>query len=209
MDASPFAAILAVLVERVPGAYAASLVDREGESVDYAGVVNPFDVKVAAAHFRLILQEIERFGHLGAPRSLIVRGERRTIITLQLPDEYALVVLLRRRAGFLSSRRAYAACIRGLAAEAGWTLPPEQAWFPVLVVTNPKRKPVLVNGHPAIVMGTVVGLGRGERGFRVRIADDRELTVVREPGGAWYADEWLPDDAFAARATLPPRGTAG
>ncbi len=205
MDASPFAAILGALVERVPGAYAASLVDVLGESVDYAGVVDPFDVKVAAAHFRLILQELERFGQLGAPRSVVVRGARRTIITLQLPDDYALVVLLRRRAGFLSSRRAYAACVRSLASEAGWTVPPEPPWYPVVVVTNPKRKPVLVNGHAAIVMGTVVNLARGERGFRVRIADDRELTVVREPGGAWYADEWLPDDAFAARATLPPR----
>ena len=200
MDASPFASILSALIERVPGAYAASLVDVLGESVDYAGVVEPFDVKVAAAHFRLILQELERFGQLGTPTSLTVRGERRTIVAMQLPDGYALVVLLRRRAGFAASSRAYAVCIRALAAEAGWDLVKERAWHPVAVRINDRKRPVLVNDQPVVVMGAIVG----ETGFRVRVGE-RELTLVRESGGNWYADDWIPDDAFASRPTLPPR----
>lgn len=205
MDASPFAAILSTLVERVPGAFAASLVDKEGESVDYAGLVDPFEVKVAAAHVRIVMQELELFEKLGIPRSLTVRGARRTIVAKALPDGYALVVLLRRRAGFAPSRRAYAVCVRALAAEAGWKLPPEQAWYPVMVRINEKRRPTLVNDHPAVVMGALAGDGE-EHGFRVRIGD-REMTLVREAGGAWYADEWLPDDAFSARPTLPPRNS--
>jgi hypothetical protein len=37
----------------------------------------------------------------------------------------------------------------------------------------------------------VMGLPRGERGFRVRTATGGELTVVREAGNTWYADEEL------------------
>ena len=44
-----FTAILASLVERVPGAHAAALVDAEGETVDYAGDGEPFFLRVAAA----------------------------------------------------------------------------------------------------------------------------------------------------------------
>ena len=38
------------------------------------------------------------------------------------------------------------------------------------------------------VMGAVVGLGRGERGYRVRTSSGEELTLVRERLGRWYAD---------------------
>ena len=56
--ASPFSAILQRLCESC-GAQAAALVDAEGETVDYAGRVAPFDARVAAAEWRLVLAEIE------------------------------------------------------------------------------------------------------------------------------------------------------
>jgi hypothetical protein len=39
------------------------------------------------------------------------------------------------------------------------------------------------------VLGTVVGLASRERGWRVRLDTGVEVTLVREPGGFWYADE--------------------
>ncbi|MEO8876512.1 MAG: hypothetical protein ABI461_13060, partial [Polyangiaceae bacterium] len=68
MDASPFASILGALIERIPGAFAVGLVDREGETVDYAGQVTPFDIKVAAAHFQIIMLQLLDIPVLGTPR---------------------------------------------------------------------------------------------------------------------------------------------
>jgi len=198
MEATSFAKILHELIARLPGAYACALVDLGGETVDYAGVVSPFDVKVAAAHMRIILNDVAEYGAIGKPRWIVLRGDRRSFVARQLPDGYALVVMLRRRAGFTASARAYAACERALAAEAGWT-PPEHgsSWFAVEVEVDRRGRPIRVNAGPTAravpveVFGAVMGLSRGERGFRARTATGGELTLVREPGNTWYADEDL------------------
>jgi hypothetical protein len=194
MDATTFAKILSDLIGRLPGAYACALVDLGGETVDYAGVVDPFDVKVAAAHLRIILNDVDEYAVLGKPRWLVLRGQKRSYIARSLPDGYALIVLLRRRAGFTASARAFAACERELAAEAGWSpLGGAARWFPVDVEIDARGRPVHV-GSPAVrveVFGSVMGLSRGERGFRVRTAAGTELTLVREPGNSWFADDDL------------------
>ena len=193
-DPTSFARILSDLLTRLPGAFATALVDLGGETVDYAGVVDPFDVKVAAAHIRILLNDIEELGALGVPRRVIIRGARRSFIGRQLPEGYALVVLLRRRAGFTASERAFAACERALALEAGWIAPGVQpAWFPISVTVDARGRPRSVAMPPLTVevFGSVMGLPRGERGFRVRTSKGTELTLVREAGHAWYADEDL------------------
>ncbi len=198
MDASPFARILGELVARIPGAHAAALVDSEGETVDYAaGRADPFEVKVAAAHLRIVLNEIAR-SPLGHPTSLVVRGTHASFLARSLPDGYAVVVMLRKRAGFASTSRALTVCERRLHAEANW--PPVErrgAWYPVYVRAEAGARPKFVGaagsrGEPVEVLGAVMGLARGERGFRVRLASGVELTLVREPGGFWYADEPVP-----------------
>jgi hypothetical protein len=194
MDASSFAQILADLVVRIPGAYGASLVDAQGESVDYAGRVTPFDVKVAAAYWRIVLDDISR-STLGVARSLIVRAASKSFMTYTLPDEYALVILLTRRAGFAPATRALGACIRDLHVEAQWPLHDERgAWFAVTVACDARLRPTHVTGragacHELEVMGAVQGLGERDRGFRVRLDSGKEVTLVREPGDFWYADE--------------------
>jgi hypothetical protein len=202
---TPFTAILEGLIARLPGAFGVALVDSEGESVDYAGDVDAFDVRVSAAHWRLVLDHIP--GGLGSARSLVVCGARRSFILYSLPDGYALVVLLRRRAAFPGSSRAFFATERELASEAGWT-PSKQArhWYPIDVECDRARRPIrLRSGQAAAsrreeggggrlleVLGTIAGgLGDRESGFRVRTDTGAELTLVREPGGRWYADEPL------------------
>jgi hypothetical protein len=202
MDASPFSSILADLVRRVPGTYAATLVDQEGETVDYAGKAEPFEMKVAAAHWRIVMNQILETPRFVDFKWLVSRGVKQSYILHTLPDGYALVLLLRRRAGFAPFTRPLAAAIRLLAKEAEWTLPMSAArdeearghdWVAVRVDTDRRHRPERVfgevGGFAVEVLGSIVGLRRREKGFRVRLESGKELTLVRELGGFWYADE--------------------
>lgn len=218
MDATPFAAILGRLLRRVPGAYAAALVDFEGETVDYAGLAGSFDLRIAAAEVRLALEQISRGMPSGDARWLVVRAEWKSLVARALPEGYALVLLLRRRAGFTASRRAFAVCERELAEEAGWRLSTgatpggiaaraaldarraDQAitsldapWWSVGVDVDRRGRPRRVRtpiGHELVVevLGAIVGLAPREQGFRVRTQDGEEVTLVREARRCWYAD---------------------
>lgn len=197
---SAFATILADLVRRIPGAFAAALVDWDGECVDYAVsprvTMDPFDIKIAAAHWAIVLDEIAQRRALGALQAIVCRGEKRSFIVRPLPDRYALVVLLKKRAGFVSTTRALDACERDLAREAQWTLPKGQGiWVPVEVETDERARPVwLTMGALSCsveVLGALTRLRRRERGFRVRLPSGGELNLVREVGNRWYADEKL------------------
>jgi hypothetical protein len=187
----------------VPGAYAAALVDREGETVDYAGLAEPFDVRVAAAHLRILMQQCEEISFWGTPSTLTVRGAKKTTALRALPDGYALVLLMRKRAGFTRSDRAFAVCERALALEANWPISDSvRAWVVAEVDCDERGRPIRVlddaRAYPVEVLGTVVGMSSRERGFRVRTADGNEITLVREPGAFWYADE-PPGGAKTAR----------
>jgi hypothetical protein len=196
-DATPFTVILDALIQRIAGAYAAALVDSQGETVDYAGRGEPFDLRVAAAHLQIILAGIDRLGALGGPRWVVLRGARKSIAASVLPDGYVLVLLLRPRAAFTISTRALKVCTRALAQEAGWSDlekrdgVKQRSWFDVPVETDRRGRPTHVGPKRIAVevLGAVMGLSIRERGFRVRTAEGSELTLVREPGRRWYADE--------------------
>jgi hypothetical protein len=222
-SASAFATILADLIRRIPGANAAALVDAEGETVDYWGKMDPFDLRITAAHLQIELGHVTRL-RLGAVRTFMLRCARRSYVVRVLHDDYAIIVVLSRRAGFTASRRAFGACERAICHEAGWTLPgvaagdttppahTGEAWYAVEVVRDGRGRPTrlrwptgrsslpghdktrksrLSRGVPVEVLGSVAGLQPRERGFRVRIASGKEVTLVREAGGFWYADEPL------------------
>lgn len=214
-DPTPFAAILADLIARMPGAFAAALVDSEGECVDYTGRTDPFELKIAAAHWRIVLADAApRLGSLGPVRTLLIRAHRRSFLAHGLPDDYAMIVLLTRRAGFTASRRALDLCERALCAEASWPVDAGPHWYPIRVEcrgrkparvaaevpgtgpTRPRASPLRAGAAPKMraveVLGSVVGPDPRERGYRVRLDTGAELTVVREAGGFWYADEALP-----------------
>lgn len=213
MDATPFTPILHRVIARIPGAYGAALVDSEGETVDYAGLVVPYEIRVAAAYLQIVMRYVEDAPSLGNPRFVIVRGAKRTIVARALPDSYVLGVLLRRRAGFAASPRAYSEAERALAREAGWTPPSGRAWYSVDVEVDARGRPLRVGPTSTAtpeqalsdsrqseererrvaveVLGTVMGLTAREQGFRVRTATGLELTLVREARRTWYADEEL------------------
>src|SRR5581483_835105 len=139
-EESAFTSILADLVKRIPGAFAATVVDELGECVDYAGDIDPFDVKVAGAHWAIVLDEIARRPAFGAAQTIVCRGDKRSFVVRALPERYALVVLLKKRAGFVAVTRALDACERALAHEAAWALPKGRGvWIGVDVETDDRN----------------------------------------------------------------------
>jgi hypothetical protein len=193
---SAFHRILEALVKAQPSARAAALFDAEGETVDYAGQLDPFEVKVAAAHWQIVLAA---WPETLTPRSISVRARHTGFVLRPLDEGYALVLILHPLATFAVSTRALASADLALRREAGLgRLELAQPWYPIEVepAAHDRRRPsrVLVDRawHDLEVLGALVGLGRRERGFRVRlVTSGAELMLVREPSGAWYVDEPL------------------
>jgi hypothetical protein len=192
---SAFTAILRELVRRVPGAVGVALVDVDGEAVDYAGRRAPFDIKIAGAHWRIVLQELAALRPLGEAQFLSVRASRASYVVRALPEGYALVLVFTRLAGFAGWARAVDAAAHALATEAGWrrgTL--RSRWFAVDVTTDDRRRPRELRfagkTQGIDVLGAVVGpFRRSEKSWRVRLDSGLEATLVREASGWWYVDD--------------------
>lgn len=197
---SPFTAILARLCA-ASGAQAAALVDAGGETVDYAGRVAPFDARVTAAEWRLVLSLIEGTSVSGwaSTRELVVRAARRSFAAWALGDGYAIVLILPRHA-FRVSRRAIGQAMAELELEAG--IDPRASaerlrWSSVQVKTEPSdaTRPQAVWQDGAWCPVTVLGrfqsadLGRSEVGYLTRLASGAEGLLIREPLGKWFAGE--------------------
>jgi len=196
--ASTFTVILEALIAAVPGAKGAAMVDGEGETVDYAGLLDPFDLKIAAAHWQIVLGDVRETQHLAAVRQITVRARGRGYVIRQLPERYALVVVLHPQAAFAASERTLEEFEARLCVEAGWSRPSGSAkWFRVDVETmpadhsRPRRLKAASGWQPIEVMGAIVGLRPREKGFRVRLPSGAEMLLVRECRGRWFADEHI------------------
>ncbi len=212
-DVTAFTAILARLLDRLPGASAAALVDQEGEAVDYAGFLKPFDMKLVAAHFRVVIDELRERPALRSATYLLLRTKRSSYQVHVLPEGYALVVVLARAAGFSPWRRAISACSLELAREAAWPhrgLLGVHRWYAARVAIDERRRPaaLLLGSRPyAIeVLGAVATPSPSrERGWRIRVESGVETTLVREAGGAWYVDDPAALEPPLARAPTKSR----
>lgn len=180
------------------GVVGAALVDSDGEAVDYAGRVAPFDIRVAAAEWRIILTRLGRCRQ--SPwrdtRQLMVRGVNKSFGAVLLPEGYALVLQLLPRC-FRVSPRALSEAVREICENAGLGTPLLHAsaqWTRVQVNESEERRPrsVWVNRKwlPVEVLGRLVGpeLMPNELGYRVRLLGGEEITLVREPLAQWFAD---------------------
>jgi len=198
-ERSPFTDILETLVRSVIGGLGSALVDSLGETVDYAGVLSPFDMKVTAAHLQLVVKD-EAFVKLGLRRA-VVRARSRGYVFVAAPDDYVVVLVTRPAGAFAVTERALGTALRSLAREAGWpgadaVRGPFGPWARIEVREGRSRRPATVllerAWRDAEILGAIVGLGRFERGYRVRLpATGAELDLVREPTGVWYTDEIL------------------
>ena len=218
-DPTTFAEILQELLWHEPRAEAAVLIDTEGETVDYASSLPSYYTKVAAANLRVVLDDLLEAWRKMASRSsesaasplgdeltqALILARRRSFFVRPLPDGYALVLVLRRRAFAVSSRAVTLAACR-LAKEAGWPSPFEDSlpWHPADVETSradrfrPKQMNTGKAWESVEVLGSIVkrqgDSGRAsEKGYRCRLQGGAEITLVRESTGVWFVDQ-------------PPRG---
>ncbi|MEN9578992.1 MAG: hypothetical protein RJA70_2001 [Pseudomonadota bacterium] len=201
-DLTSFAATLGRLCDSLP-ALAAALVDAEGETVDYAGSMTPFDIKVTAAEWQIVADLIKH-SVIEAWRSadiLMVRARGRSYALFLLPVGYSLVICLPYGA-FTTSHRAIAEAVREICEEAGMPLPAryqDELWLRVDVQESgpPLRRPeaVWMKGawKEVEVLGVFLGaeLHPREIGFRVRFESGLEATLVRERLGRWYSDHLI------------------
>lgn len=181
-------------------ALGAALVDAEGETVDYAGCLEPFEIRVVAAEWRLVLQcANEGSKSAGTVSSLFFRGRNRSYAVYSIADGYALVLQIPRH-NFVPSKRAVAEAVRSLANEAGLDVDKSEfraeRWHRVDVRLDSKRRRPVDLWHagewlPLEVLGRYVEIEVGSRcvGYRAQLRDGTELTLVREPLEMWYADE--------------------
>jgi hypothetical protein len=206
---SEFTAILERLVRDTPSARAAALFDFEGETVDYAGRMDPFDLRVVAAHCQILLAELRDLARHPAPRQLRIQARRAAYVVRVLDEHYSLLLVTHRRAAFAASERVLRDAEARIAREAGIdTLPSKTRWARVDVQIDRARaapvlvRPALVAGRDAEaawyavdVLGALVGLPRREHGFRVRLDSGVEANLVAERARRgqriWFVDEPL------------------
>jgi hypothetical protein len=201
-ETSSFSGILMELCDGT-SALGAALVDLHGETVDYAGYLDPFALKVAAAEWRLVLEFARAIPHPSYAQTdgLLVRGKKKSFAVVGLPAGYALVVELPRRS-FGISARAVAEAVRAVVLEAslsdGGKTPATERWQRVEVRTAPedRRRPEALwqdgSWRPLVILGRHGGPGaarlRREVAFRTRLPSGLEFTLVRERSGRWFAD---------------------
>ncbi|HTQ03997.1 MAG TPA: hypothetical protein VMI54_09075 [Polyangiaceae bacterium] len=199
---STFSATLLRLCETT-GAAGAALVDQQGETVDYAGYLEPFVLKVMAAEWRIVLDYARSVKLQGFDRvhEFVVRARKRSFALVALAEGYALVLELPRGA-FSFSRRAVGEAVRELELEAG--LPSStvtsdgERWSKLEVQTAPgdRRRPQAVwfqgSWRPVTILGRyhVDSRRRGRAvGYRARLPTGHEFALVREPMGLWFAGD--------------------
>jgi len=210
---SSFSATLLRLCDAT-GAAGATLVDNLGETVDYAGYLEPYALKVMAAEWRIVLDYLrqrEKFDFSDV-HEFIVRARQKSFALIALSEGYALVLELPRRS-FSFSRRAVAEAVRELELEAGLPLSnamgQNEHWskLEVRTASADRRRPEAIwfkgAWHPVTIVGRYTlqtrrssRLGRASiappasvTAFRARLATGHEFALIREPMGRWFADD--------------------
>lgn len=200
---SAFAFALDKLCEGLP-ADSVALVDMEGETVDYAGVLPPFDAKVTAAEWRLVLAIAQRSAQpqFSTAQEMFVRAQTCSYGIFALPENYALVARLPRGA-FTVSPRALSDGVASLCQEAALTLPKRAEvarWYAsdVRDDKSPCHRPLQLRVNDEwqsleIIGRLVQAVSKKPRefGYRVRLRAGAEVTLVRESFGHWYCDHGL------------------
>ncbi len=195
-DTTAFSRHLDALVLAIPEALCAVFVDGEGETVDLASRLDPFDARVAGAEMSIVLHGLrmtrEKLGE-GVVIELRIEGSQRSILVRHVSRGYDLVVLLAAAAVSAQSAELTAGTALALVLEAGLKPPPTT---PVLraVEQRPSRIGFLVpssfeeNGvrrRIAVILGHR-DEGDGNVRFLVRLEDGEELVVLHDRAAATW-----------------------
>ena len=93
----PFKSLLNRLLEDIPGALGAIIVDWEGEAVDHVARMEEYDIKVFGAHKGIILTLLrEAMGQLdcGELEEVLIRTGQNKALIAPLTEDYVLVLTL-------------------------------------------------------------------------------------------------------------------
>ncbi len=197
-DESPFNLILQDLLNVLPFARAAAVFDFEGETVDYAGHLDPYDLRVIAATFQIVLTDLREVPLASGLRGVLLNLTTASYQIRVLDPHYSLIIVLRTMATHCVSERLVVEVADRLAAEAGLDRARKPVWHRVEVLTTAKQRPVAIREPGAEtawittdVLGAHAGELGGERGFRVHVRTGVEVNLVRERNGLWFVDEPL------------------
>ena len=97
----PFKRLLTTLVEAVPGASGAILADWEGEAVEQYSMVDPYDMKVTAAHWGILLASMKGVQEkcaTGRLQQSVISTDAQHVIVGAVGDDYTLVLTMKRDA---------------------------------------------------------------------------------------------------------------
>jgi predicted regulator of Ras-like GTPase activity (Roadblock/LC7/MglB family) len=104
----PFKNLLSRLLEDIPGAVGAIIIDWEGEAVDQVTRIDEYDIKVLGAHSGIILgmmrDALSRVEG-GELNEVVICTEQNKIMMVPLTDEYLLILQLKQSA--ITARAAY------------------------------------------------------------------------------------------------------
>jgi predicted regulator of Ras-like GTPase activity (Roadblock/LC7/MglB family) len=95
----PFKRLLTELVESVPGASGAILADWEGEAVEQHTHGDPYEMKVTAAHWGIVLnllKELHGKYQAGVVKESVISSDKEHVIVGGIGDEYTLVMTMDR-----------------------------------------------------------------------------------------------------------------
>lgn len=93
----PFKSLLTQLVEAVPGANGAILADWEGEAVEQHTYGDPFEMKVTAAHWGILitrLKELQEKFRTGTLHEVLITTDDHHVVAGTVGEDYALVLTL-------------------------------------------------------------------------------------------------------------------
>ena len=197
-DESPFNLILQDLLDLLPFARGAAVFDSEGETVDYAGNLDPYDLRVIAATFQIVLTDLREVAFAAGLRDLLMNLTTSSYQIRVLDAHYSLIIVLRTMATHCVSDRLVSEVAYRLAAEAGLERARKPAWYRVEVLASEKLRPLAIRepGEKTSwvttdVIGSHPSNPAGDRGFRVHVRTGVEVNLVLERNGLWFVDEPL------------------
>ena len=93
----PFKSLLHRLLEDIPGALGAIIVDWEGEAVDQVARTSEYDIKVLGAHSGIILSQLREAllrTEGGDLDGVVIRTDQNKILISPLTEDYLLLLQL-------------------------------------------------------------------------------------------------------------------
>lgn len=204
-DASPFAGLLEDLLDAMPYLRGGAIVDFEGETVDFAGEVDTFELRVAAATMQLMLSELRQNAHFEELLEVRISTGRQGYVVRALDASYSLVLIPRPLATFVLSERVLLEVEHRILLEAGLSPRAPLDWFRAEVRLDGRRRPTKIRAASSLldfeppawldveVLGAVVEQAAAPRVFRIRLESGAELTLLREGRGLWFVDGPIAD----------------